>query len=149
MLPVAAHLSSAQGPHRIVSAVLICQASTCFRMGSKFRCIRSTPTEMQSTSENDFECLASTGVNTPGTMFPKLKLLTERVVTEDFHRRLPGESDDSWEYRRTLNTVWILLRRSGTLRVSSLARVEAAARNPKPRSSRGSNRGYVVLLSPP
>jgi hypothetical protein len=42
-------------------------ASTCFRIGSKFRCIRSTPTEMQSLSENDFECFASTGVNTPGT----------------------------------------------------------------------------------
>jgi hypothetical protein len=25
---------------------------------------------MQSMSENDFECLASTGVNTPGAMFP-------------------------------------------------------------------------------
>jgi hypothetical protein len=24
-----------------------CQASTCFRMGSKLRCIRSTPTEME------------------------------------------------------------------------------------------------------
>jgi hypothetical protein len=34
-------------------------------------------------------------VNTPGTMFPKFKLLAERVVTEDFRRRLPGESDDS------------------------------------------------------
>jgi len=32
----------------------------------KFRCIRSTPTEMQSMSENDFECLARTGVNAPG-----------------------------------------------------------------------------------
>ncbi len=41
-----------------------------FRIGSKFRCIRSTPTEMQSMSENDFECFASTGVNTPGTMSP-------------------------------------------------------------------------------
>src|SRR5437660_11853708 len=49
---------------------LLCQASTCFRIGSKFRCIRSTPTEMQSISENDFECFASTGVNTPETMFP-------------------------------------------------------------------------------
>lgn len=47
---------------------LPCQASTCFRMGSKFRCIRSTPTEMQAMSENDFECFACTGVNTPGTM---------------------------------------------------------------------------------
>ncbi len=44
--------------------------STYFRIGSKFRCMRSTPTEMQSMSENDFECFASTGVNTPGTMFP-------------------------------------------------------------------------------
>ncbi len=47
----------------------------CFhllRIGSKFRCIRSTPTERQSTSENDFECFASTGVNTPETMSPSL-----------------------------------------------------------------------------
>jgi hypothetical protein len=51
---------------------LLCQASTCFRMGSKFRCIRSTPTEMQSMSENDFECFASTGVNTPETISPIL-----------------------------------------------------------------------------
>ncbi len=41
-----------------------------FRIGSKFLCIRSTPTETQSMSENDFECFASTGVNTPGTMSP-------------------------------------------------------------------------------
>src|SRR5579864_6433401 len=47
---------------------LLCHNSTCFRMGSKFRCIRSRPTEMQSMSENDFECLASTGVNAPGIM---------------------------------------------------------------------------------
>src|ERR1700678_22329 len=44
---------------------LRCQVSTCFRIGSKLRCIRSTPTEMQSMSENDFECFASTGVKTP------------------------------------------------------------------------------------
>ena len=48
---------------------LRCHVSTCFRIGSKFRCIRSTPTETQSIRENDFECLASTGVNAPGTMF--------------------------------------------------------------------------------
>src|SRR5215472_14304186 len=47
-----------------------CHASMCFRIGSKLRCMRSTPTEVQSIKENDFECLASTGVNTPGTMFP-------------------------------------------------------------------------------
>jgi hypothetical protein len=46
------------------------QAGTCLRIGSKFRCIRSTPTDRQLMSENDFECFASTGVNTPGTMFP-------------------------------------------------------------------------------
>jgi hypothetical protein len=40
----------------------------CFRIGSKFRCIRSTPTEMQSMSDKDFECFASTGVNAPVTM---------------------------------------------------------------------------------
>src|SRR5260370_18728741 len=102
---------------------LFCQASTCFRIGSKFRCIRSTPTEMQSTSENDFECFASTGVNTPGTMFPKLKLLTERMVTEDFHSRLPGESDDSCKYRRTLNTLWILLPPCDTLYVPLISRL--------------------------
>src|SRR5712692_5894102 len=49
---------------------LLCHASTCFRIGSKLRCIRSTPTEMQSMSENDLECFASTGVNTPGTISP-------------------------------------------------------------------------------
>jgi hypothetical protein len=45
---------------------LLCQVSTCLRMSSKFRRIRSTPTEMQSISKKDFECFASTGVNTPG-----------------------------------------------------------------------------------
>lgn len=43
----------------------LCQASTCFRIGSKFRCMRSTPTEMQSMRENDFEGLANTGVKSP------------------------------------------------------------------------------------
>src|ERR1700733_5189870 len=46
---------------------LCCQASTCFRIGSRFRCTRSTP-PMHSVSANDFECLARTGVNTPETM---------------------------------------------------------------------------------
>ena len=35
----------------------------------EFRPIRSTPTEMQLTSENDLECFARTGVYAPGTMF--------------------------------------------------------------------------------
>ena len=34
------------------------------------RCILSTPTERQSIDKNDLECSASTGVNTPETMFP-------------------------------------------------------------------------------
>jgi len=42
-------------------------ASICFRIGSKFLCIRSTPTAMQSIRENDFECFANTGVNTAVT----------------------------------------------------------------------------------
>src|SRR5258708_37908983 len=49
---------------------LLCQTSTCFRIGSKFRCIRSTPTEIQSISENDFECFARTGVSSQGLCGP-------------------------------------------------------------------------------
>ena len=45
---------------------LLCPASTCFRIGSKFLCIRPTPTEMQSMSENDFECWRA-GVKTAVT----------------------------------------------------------------------------------
>src|SRR5260370_12818541 len=53
---------------------LLCHDSICFRIGSKLRCIRSTPTEMQSISENDFECLASTGVKCPANaMFEHIK----------------------------------------------------------------------------
>src|SRR5580700_7139143 len=57
---------------------LLCQVSTCFRICSKLRCIRSTPTEMQSMSENDFECFANTGVNTPETMFPSSGSIAKR-----------------------------------------------------------------------
>jgi hypothetical protein len=49
---------------------LLSQASTCFRIGSKFRRIRSTPTAMHSIGENDFECFANTGVTAPETIFP-------------------------------------------------------------------------------
>ena len=41
-----------------------------FASAPSFRWIRSTATEMQSMSENDFQCFASTGVNTPVTMLP-------------------------------------------------------------------------------
>src|SRR5258708_15172486 len=36
-----------------------------FQNLSKLCCMRSTPTEVQSMNENDFECLAKTRVNTP------------------------------------------------------------------------------------
>jgi hypothetical protein len=48
--------------------------STCFRSSSKFLCIRSTPTEGQSTSGNDFECLGSSGRSYRQTrcLFPRV-----------------------------------------------------------------------------
>src|SRR5258708_7289453 len=63
---------------------LLCQVSTCFRIGSKFRCMRSTPTEMQSISENDFECFASTAVNTPETMAPNFDAARLNSLEADF-----------------------------------------------------------------
>src|SRR5271157_2573025 len=79
---------------------LLCQVSTCFRIGSKFRCMRSTPTEMQSMSENDFECLASTGVNAPETMSPspagdELESRTEIGAVQPF--KLSAESGNCAE----------------------------------------------------
>src|SRR5260370_8738510 len=62
---------------------LRCHASTCLRIGSKLRCIRSTPTEMQSMSEKDFECFASTGVNTPVTMSPNLAAVRLKFLEAD------------------------------------------------------------------
>src|SRR3989442_8319806 len=63
---------------------LRCQASTCFRMGSKLRCIRSTPTEMQSMRENDFECFASTGVKSPANaMFEHTNTRYPQVIVGD------------------------------------------------------------------
>ena len=41
------------------------QTPTCFHMGSKFHCIRSTPSEIASSNENAFECFAKTGDYTP------------------------------------------------------------------------------------
>src|SRR5713226_5829748 len=60
---------------------LLCHASTCFRIGSKFRCIRSTPTEIQSINENDFECFASTGVKSPANaMFEHTNTRAQQVI---------------------------------------------------------------------
>jgi len=61
------------GARKRVCECKLCQASTCFRIGSKLRCIRSTPTEMQSMREKDFECFANTGVNAPGIMLLSLQ----------------------------------------------------------------------------
>ncbi len=63
-----------------------CNAPARFRIGSKLRCIRSTPTEMQSMSENVFECFASTGVNTPVTMFPDSGSVNVKSPEADFRR---------------------------------------------------------------
>src|SRR5258708_1145037 len=77
---------------------LRCQASTCLRMGSKLRCIRSTPTEMQSMSENDFECFVSTGVKSPetisqGTIFRWVVQLLAPGSEPEFRRNsIPGQS---------------------------------------------------------
>ena len=53
----------------ILAATVVSSAlrhvSTCFRIGSKLRCIRSIPTEIESNKENDFECFAKTGVKSP------------------------------------------------------------------------------------
>jgi hypothetical protein len=54
-------------------------------MGSKFRCIRSTTTEMQSMSENNFECLARTGVNTACDNVCKLTRVQREYGLEHFH----------------------------------------------------------------
>src|SRR5260370_23789989 len=52
-------------------------------MGSKFRCIRSTPTAMQSMSENDFECFASTGVKSPANaMFEHTNTRYPQVIAK-------------------------------------------------------------------
>src|SRR6266571_3663098 len=71
---------------------LLCQAPTCFRIGSKLRCIRSTPTDMQSMSEDDFECFANTSVNAPGTMSPKISVLPHIHLNETLAQPLPTTS---------------------------------------------------------
>jgi hypothetical protein len=56
--------------HRSGKVLRHVHASTCFRIGSKLRCVRSTPTEIESSKEGDLERFARTGVNTRETMFP-------------------------------------------------------------------------------
>jgi hypothetical protein len=53
-----------------------------FALAQKFRCIRSTPTELESMSENDFECLASTGLKSPANaMFEHIKNRRSKFLT--------------------------------------------------------------------
>ena len=84
---------------------LLGHASTCFRIGSKFRCIRSTPTEMESMSEGDFECFASTGVKTPVAMSSNFRsvrfnFLEADLVRNDFQiARSPTAFLDRWRPR--------------------------------------------------
>src|SRR6266496_1475663 len=90
---------------------LLCQASTCFRIGSKFRCIRSTPTEMQSMSENDFECFASTGVNTPMTISPIRVVGLSGTSIKQLRRQAAGRDATSCD--PLSQRILLLLRRSG------------------------------------
>jgi len=64
--------SAPSDPGLAVTSVnsLLCHTSTCFRIGSKVRCIRSTPIDSASSSEKCFECFARTGLNTPVAMYP-------------------------------------------------------------------------------
>ena len=56
-------------------------------MGSKLRCIRSTPTETQAFNENDFGCFASTGVNAPAMAKTIDNRRTDRVRSSHGSRR--------------------------------------------------------------
>jgi len=61
---IRAHVHGASARSRLKSAaVSFTTAVVAHRQ--RFLCIRSTPTEMQSMRENDFECSASTGAKTP------------------------------------------------------------------------------------
>jgi hypothetical protein len=72
----------------------------------------STPTETQSISENDFECLASTGVNTLGTMFPDSGRDSENLppaasATFDFKLpRLAGKLINQHLYAERASSPW-------------------------------------------
>src|SRR6266852_4937808 len=72
--------------------------STCFRIGSKFRCMRSTPTERMSTRLRCLVCLASTGVKAPGTMLPSVLLGVGSI------RRLHASTETPFD-GQTLETI--------------------------------------------
>ena len=74
------------------------QASTCRRIGSKLRCMRSTPTERMSTRLRCLVCLASTGVNAPGSMLPSVLLGVGSI------RRLHASTETPFD-GQTLETI--------------------------------------------
>jgi len=61
----------------------------CFRIGLKLCCIRSTPTEIQWTSENDFECLANAVRNRAATK----RRTPGRGAVRGRWRSLPARTD--------------------------------------------------------
>lgn len=72
------------------------QLSTCRRIGSKFRCMRSTPTDMQSMSEKDFECFARTGVNTLEMAKVSGKLRQARFLMLAYSSTFPARAVRTW-----------------------------------------------------
>ena len=93
----------------------LCQASTCFRIGSKFRCMRSTPTEMQSMRENDFEWFGQHRSEVPGECH------VQSTRAGDTHRSLP---------ERPTRTIFGRLTR--TVRPCPLTRLQSHLRHPRP-----------------
>lgn len=76
--------------------------STCCRIGAKLRCIRSTPTEIESSNANDFECYARTGVNALETMIsmvrdecPDVQVLGSVTGTRP-HRMMSSSVFETW-----------------------------------------------------
>jgi hypothetical protein len=68
--------------HSIVYVVIVTREGLgrfdSLRIGSKFCCMRSTPTAMQSMSENDFACLASTRVGSTFRLLLMIFLLISK-----------------------------------------------------------------------
>src|SRR6266849_8623872 len=73
-------------------------ASTCFLMQRNFEPMRSTPTERMSTRLRCLVCLASTGVNAPGSMLPSVLLGVGSI------RRLHASTETPFD-GQTLETI--------------------------------------------
>jgi len=69
--------------------------------------MQSTPAEVQSISENDFECFASTGVNTPGTMFQIRVPTNIRFPTADLRTNVVGvRVKHTFEFACSYENAW-------------------------------------------